>query len=36
MREGNAYVMDTEWITPLVVWFSSKISVDSRHLRALK
>jgi len=36
MKEGNAYVMDSKWITPLGVWFSSKKSVDGRHLRALK
>ena len=35
-KEANAYVMDWEWITPLGVWFSSKISVEGRHLRALK
>jgi len=36
MKEEYAYVMDWECITPLGVWFSSKISVDGLHLKALK
>jgi len=36
MEEINAYVMDSKWITPLGMWFSSKISADGCPLRALK
>jgi len=35
MKEGKTYVMEERWIKPLGVWFSYKINVDGRHLRAL-
>jgi len=36
MKEGKCLCGGREFITPLGVWFSSKISVDVRYFRALQ